>query len=113
MKIDAEYQKRAKEGDLHKIAPRRFNPKHEEWLPVMNTNREGWTFTALYSNTAQSHELEKTDDWVVIYYQRAGKEHQNTIITETKGSLKGKRVVRGRQRKMSDIMERRFLTSDP
>jgi hypothetical protein len=62
----------------------------------MTTNREGWTFTVLYSNTAQAHELEKTDDWVVIYYKRDGKERQNTVVTETQGPLKGKRVVRGR-----------------
>ena len=96
LKIDTEYQKRAAAGDLRKIAPRRFNPKQEAWLPVMTTNREGWIFTVLYSNTAQAHELEKTDDWVVIYYKRDGKERQNTVVTETQGALKGKRVVRGR-----------------
>jgi putative hydrolase len=63
---------------------------------VLHTKRDGWDFTALYSNTAQAHELEKTDDWVVIYFERDNRERQNTIVTETKGPLKGKRVVRGR-----------------
>jgi hypothetical protein len=40
--------------------------------------------------------LAKTDDWVVIYYEQADKEQQNTVVTETQGALKGKRVVRGR-----------------
>jgi len=94
--IDAEYRNRAKADELHKIAPRRFNPKNEAWLPVLNTKRDGWEFTALYSNTAQAHQLGKTKDWVVIYFERDGKEQQQTVVTETKGPLKDKRVVRGR-----------------
>jgi Holliday junction resolvasome RuvABC DNA-binding subunit len=94
--IDSEYRKRAKTGELHKIAPRRFNPRNEAWLPVLNIKRDGWDFTALYSNTAQAHQLGKTEDWVVIYFERNGTEHQQTIVTETKGPLKDKRVVRGR-----------------
>src|SRR5438045_565631 len=75
---------------------RRYNPKGEAWLPVLHTKRQGWTFTALFSNTAQAHDLGKTRDWVVIYYERDGDERQNTVVTETHGPLKGKRVVRGR-----------------
>lgn len=95
--IDAAYRKRAEANDLHKIAPRRFNPNNEAWLPILNTKRDGWEFTALFSNTSQAHKLGKTDDWVVIYYERDGKERQHTVVTETKGALKGKRVVRGRE----------------
>jgi hypothetical protein len=94
--IDAEYRRRAADGSLHQIAPRRFNPDKEAWLPVMNMKRSGWQFTAMFSNTAQAHELDKTDDWVVIYYERNHREQQNTVVTETQGPLKGKRVVRGR-----------------
>jgi hypothetical protein len=94
--IDREYRQRAEKDELHKIAPRRFNPDNKQWLPVMHTRRQGWSFTVLFSNTAQAHELGKTDDWVVIYYERDNVEHQNTVVTETQGSLKGKRVVRGR-----------------
>jgi putative hydrolase len=44
------------------------------------------------------HELEKTDAWVVIYDEKEGTdEEQSTVVTETKGSLDGKRVVRGRE----------------
>ncbi len=97
LEIDEQYRKRAQAGDLPKIAPKRFNPDHQAWLPVMDIKRDGWSFTALFSNTAKAHELEKTDDWVVIYYEKGGKERQNTVVTETQGSLKGKRVVRGRE----------------
>lgn len=96
LKVDEEYRQKADEGKLQKIAPRRFNPRNEAWLPVMHTRRDGWKFTALYSNTAQAHKLDKTDDWVVIYYEKDGDEHQNTVVTETQGALRGKRVVRGR-----------------
>jgi DNA polymerase (family 10) len=94
--IDAEYRQGVKDGKLPKIAPRRFNPNNQAWLPLLHTKRDDWKFTALFSNTAQAHKLGKTDDWVVIYYERGNTEHQHTVVTETKGALKGKRVVRGR-----------------
>ncbi len=96
LQIDADYRQQAEAGKLPKIAPRRVNPKSEAWLPVLRTHRNGWAFTVLFSNTAQAHQLNKTNDWVVIYYKRNGKERQNTVVTETKGPLKGKRIVRGR-----------------
>lgn len=94
--IDAEYRNGVKAGNLHKITPRRFNPNNQAWLPVLHTKRDGWKFTALLSNTSQAHKLGKTDDWVVIYYERDNTEQLHTVVTETKGPLKGKRVVRGR-----------------
>jgi hypothetical protein len=98
LELDAEYRHRAGAGELQRIAPRRFNPQGEAWLPIMHATRQGWKFTVLFSNTARAHELEKTDDWVVIYYQKTGDgdERQNTVVTETSGPLEGKRVVRGR-----------------
>lgn len=96
LKVDADYRKQSEADKLPKITPRRFNPEGEAWLPVMRTKRDGWDFTALFSNTAKAHELEKTGDWVVIYYEKDGKERQNTVVTETQGALKDRRVVRGR-----------------
>lgn len=95
--VDAEYRRRAQAGRLKKIAPRRFNPQGKAWLPIMHGEREGWSFTALYSNTARAHQLGTVMDWVVIYYQRDGRENQCTVVTEKQGALKGKRVVRGRE----------------
>ncbi|MCA0452587.1 MAG: DNA-binding protein [Chloroflexi bacterium] len=97
LEIDADYRKQARAGKLPKIAPKRFNPKGEAWLSILNTKHDDWKFTAMFSNTAQAHKLGKTDDWVVIYFERGGTEHQHTVVTETKGTLKGKRVVRGRE----------------
>lgn len=95
--VDREYREKAEEGTLRTIAPKRFNPEGEAWLPILNTEREGWEFTALYSNTARAHELDKTHDWVVLYYERGDQEDQGTVVTETHGPLEGKRVIRGRE----------------
>lgn len=96
--VDAEYRERAEAGELTMIAPRRFNPKNKAWLPILHTRRGHWEFTALYSNTPLAHELKRTRDWVVIYYHTdSDPEGQCTVVTETSGSLKGKRVVRGRE----------------
>jgi DNA uptake protein ComE-like DNA-binding protein len=96
--VDEEYRKKAQAEDLEKIAPKRLNPENKAWLPILHTSRGDWTFTALYSNTAQAHRLGKTHDWVVIYYQRKGEtEDQVTIVTGTSGELRGKRLVRGRE----------------
>jgi putative hydrolase len=96
--VDREYRRRAADGDLPTIAPRRFNPSGEAWLPVLHTQRDGWHFTALYSNTAQAHQLGRTRDWVVLYfYDDEHAEGQHTVVTETHGALTGMRVVRGRE----------------
>ena len=96
--VDHEYRARAAAGDLPKIAPRRFNPTHEAWLPILHAERDGWHFTALYSNTAKAHELRRTRDWVVIYFHADDyAEDQHTVVTETHGLLRGQRVVRGRE----------------
>lgn len=96
--VDAAYRREAKAGRLRRIAPRRFNPEGAAWLPVLHMGRDGWSLTALYSNTALAHELHRTRDWVVIYFGReGGPEHQRTIVTETRGPLEGHRVVRGRE----------------
>lgn len=96
--VDREYRTRAHNGSLQTIAPRRFNPEHRAWLPVLHTVRESWHLTALFSNTARAHELGKTHDWVVIYYYDDDHhEGQCTVVTETHGPRIGKRVVRGRE----------------
>ncbi len=95
--VDQEYRRKAARGELRTIAPKRFNPQRAAWLPILNTDRNGWSFTALFSNTARAHELGKTDDWVVLYYRRDGRERQATVVTESQGDLTGKRMVRGRE----------------
>lgn len=46
----------------------------------------------------RAHELGRVGEWVVIYYQTdALPEGQCTIVTESRGPLAGRRVVRGRE----------------
>jgi putative hydrolase len=96
--VDREYREKAAAGSLRKISPRRFNPAGEAWLPILHARRGDWDFTALYSNTARAHELGRVTDWVVIYYHTDNQpEGQCTVVTETHGTLTGRRVVRGRE----------------
>lgn len=104
--VDQEYRTKAAQGLLSKIAPRRFNPEHEAWLPILHTNRGRRHYTALYSNTPRAHQLGKTSDWVVIYYDRGDGERQSTIVTATYGTLAGKRIVRGREAECLDYYQR-------
>lgn len=98
LNVDREYRDKAAAGKLRRIAPRRFNPEAEAWLPILHTQRGDWQFTALFSNTARAHDLGKTGDWVVLYFHSDhGPEGQRTVVTETSGPLEGRRVVRGRE----------------
>jgi DNA polymerase (family X) len=102
--VDREYREKSTRGELARITPRRFNPKREAWLPVLHAERGEWHFTALYSNTARAHELGRNRDWVVIYYDdHDHHEYQCTVVTEFRGPLRGKRVVRGREQECADI----------
>lgn len=104
--VDAEYRRKAAAGTLKKIAPKRFNPAHAAWLPVLHTEQGPWSYTALFSNTARAHELGKTGDWVVIFFERDHSEGQVTVVTETSGPLAGKRVVRGREAECAKMYKR-------
>ncbi|HSF29317.1 MAG TPA: helix-hairpin-helix domain-containing protein [Candidatus Tectomicrobia bacterium] len=95
--VDREYRDKAAAGELPRIAPRRFNPTGEAWLPVLHTQRGERHYTALFSNTARAHQLGMTHDWVVLYYDGGRGDGQCTLITSHRGRLKGKRIVRGRE----------------
>ena len=101
--VDREYREKAEANKLRMIAPRRFNPRKEAWLPILHAEREPWHFTALYSNTALAHNVGRTQDWVVLFFQSdSHAEGQRTVVTETRGLLTGERVVRGRESECVD-----------
>ena len=95
--VDREYREKGLAGALRSIAPRRFNPGGEAWLPVLHAQRGERHYTALFSNTARAHQFAKTRDWVVLYYDGGRGERQCTVITAQRGPLKGRRIVRGRE----------------
>lgn len=103
---DAIYRRKAAAGELRLIAPRRFNPTGEAWLPILHARRGAWHLTVLFSNTARAHELGRTRDWVVIFFHRDdGPERQRTVVTETRGRLSGQRVIRGREEECLALIE--------
>jgi hypothetical protein len=104
LSVDAEYRRLAASGSLRTIAPRRFNPGHEAWLPILHTERGPWQITALFSNTARAHELGRTRDWVVLSYEHDGDSGQCTVVTERQGALTGRRVVRGREEECGELL---------
>jgi len=96
--IDRLYREQSAVAALPTIAPIRFNPTQEAWLPILHCERDGWQFTAMFSNTAQAHQLNRTRDWVrIFFYDSESSEGQHTVVTETHGPLAGRRVVRGRE----------------
>lgn len=97
LQMDEEYRRRAAAGELRTIAPRRFNPSGEAWLPVLRRKVEGWNIRALFSNTALAHQQGTTKDWVVLYFDKDDDEGQCTVVTAHGGPLDGRRVVRGRE----------------
>jgi putative hydrolase len=105
--VDREYREKVAAGTLHKIAPRRFNPTGETWLPVLHTQRGERHYTTLFSNTARAHKLGKIHDWVVLYYDGGQGERQCTVITSQRGPLAGKRIVRGRENECGQYYQER------
>lgn len=103
--VDREYRERGTEGRLRRIAPSRLNPGGTAWLPILHTSRGDRAYTALFSNTARAHRLKKTRDWVVIYVDADGGEQQYTVVTGTTGALRGRRLVRGRERECLQLYE--------
>jgi hypothetical protein len=59
----------------------------------------------LRSSAARAHEVNKTQDWVVLFYDGPSGEHQCTVITSEFGQFEGKRIVRGRERECREYYQ--------
>ncbi len=105
--VDRRYRLLAELGRLPRVAPRRFNPTQEAWLPVLHAQHGSRHYTARYSNTARAHELGTTRDWVVISRDAPDGHGQWTVITGRYGKLRNRRVVRGREAECTAHYERR------
>ena len=102
LSVDEEYRRKAAADELLRIAPRRFNPDRKAWLPILETERLGRRYKAMYSNTARAHELDTVRDWVVIVHEGAEERGQWTVVTSKFGSLRGHRIVRGLERECAE-----------
>jgi predicted flap endonuclease-1-like 5' DNA nuclease len=105
LSIDEEYRRKGEIDDLLRIAPRRFNPTRKAWLPILETERGGRRYKAMYSNTARAHELDAVRDWVVIVHESADDRGQWTVVTSRFGELRGRRIVRGLERECAEHYE--------
>jgi hypothetical protein len=103
--VDAEYRRRAEQHLLPTLTPRRFNREGRAWLPIYQTDRGDWFYRTLFSNTALAHRLNTTRDWVVIYFDDGTTSGQRTVMTESRGDLRGRRVVRGREDECRDYYQ--------
>ena len=103
--VDREYREKAAADQLQRITPRRFNPMHEAWLPILHTRRGPRRYTALFSNTSRAHRAGKTRDWVVLYGDNGAGETRHTVITAAFGPLRGQRVVAGREDECLQLYE--------
>ncbi len=110
--IDAEYRRLAADGALPRYSPQRFNPDNQAWLPVWHTERDGFAFTVMFSNTARAYRLGKRRDWVIIVYERDGRDNHCTVVTEHEGGLAGERVVRGRERECREVRKNQPVSPD-
>jgi hypothetical protein len=112
LEVDAMYRARAAAGTLKLIAPKRHNPEGVKWLPIMHARHDDWHFTALFSNTALAHKLDKTNDWVAIYHENKNYvETRSTVVSQAHGSMETHRIVRGREKECNEFYVRKNSTS--
>lgn len=64
---------------------------------VLTTQRGERRYAVLYSPTPLARRLRRDRDWVVIDLEHGGSNPRWTVVTERRGVLKGKRVVRSRE----------------
>ncbi len=81
--VDREFRRHATAGD--------------PYTPVLHTARGACRYTARYSSTPRAHQLGRTRDWVVVSVDTPEGPQQYTVVTERRGLLARRRVVRGRE----------------
>lgn len=64
---------------------------------VFHAQRDERRYAVLYSPTPLARRLRRDRDWVVIDLEHPGPNPRWTVVTERRGVLKGKRVVRSRE----------------
>ncbi|HEU4993622.1 MAG TPA: hypothetical protein VFT29_02345 [Gemmatimonadaceae bacterium] len=66
-------------------------------VAVLHTARGQRRYTALFSISALAQRVRRERDWVIIELEEPGENSRWTVVTEWRGFLRGKRVVRGRE----------------
>ena len=97
LELDNDYLDLVEANQLPRIAPKKNNPSGKAWLPVWHTEKKGHHYTIMFSNTTHAHDMHACDDWVIIILDDDKGHGQWTVITSRFGSLKGCRIIRGRE----------------
>jgi len=86
LEIDRLFREAARAGTIPLVGTR----------PVQHGELRGWTYTAMYANTGVAVLRARTHDWVVIVFHDAdGPEGQLMVVTELRGPMRARRIVRG------------------
>jgi len=81
--VDRQYRREAERG-VFRHPPRRFNPEHQPWLPLLHTKRATSTTPAVFEH-ALAHRLRADPRLGGHLLERVGAEHQATVVTERRG----------------------------
>ena len=67
-------------------------------MPVVTRATKQRSCRRSFSNTPRAHDLHRVYDWVVVFWEDGAQDRgQATVVTERRGALTGRRVVRGRE----------------
>jgi hypothetical protein len=69
---------------------------------LLDVDREYRELAAARRLTPRAHELDRTHDWVVLYWEEDGARGQQTVVTAKLGPLRSRRVVRGREEECAE-----------
>ena len=99
LEVDREYRRMATAGALPNIpVSGPTSDGVEVPRPILHAESGPWVFTAMYTTSARSRALGRTRDWVVVLFaDDDGDQGRVTVVTERRGPLVSKRVVRGRE----------------
>ena len=88
LRIDGQFREQAGRSD----------PVAGQWTATWRLTKGSWDFVVRFSDSKSARQMGRTRDWVVVEWERGDERDQATIVSEYRGPLTGRRVVRGRER---------------
>jgi putative hydrolase len=95
--VDEEYRAAASDGGLRTVERRRPGGWEYVSVPIIETVRGQWYFTAVYADVRTAAEPEADYARVRVSYSLDGAEGECLVTTASSGEIAGKRVVVGRE----------------
>lgn len=107
--LDRLYWRKAARGELPRVAPDRFNPLAEAWLPLMHIESRGWWFSVMNANAGRADGLATAGSDVRIYFAGQGACERVRLIESVRSGSSIRRRVRGREAEASASPPRALL----